>query len=117
MKSIFKKSDAKKISENKAAIFFEYTLPFKNASLGVSVINGNYPETGYEVDEQVEGNWYVEEGAGTVWIENESFRIEKGDVVNVPPRARFRIRGENLKLIVSSSPPWFPEQHKHVKVL
>lgn len=56
MKNVAKKHDANKISENKSTSFFEYPLPFKNASLGVSVINGNYPETGYEVDEQVEGN-------------------------------------------------------------
>jgi mannose-6-phosphate isomerase-like protein (cupin superfamily) len=77
-------------------------------------INGRYPEEGFDVDEKIEGCWYVERGTGTIWIGSEEHAIEPGDVMYVPINEKFAIHGDNLRLVVASIPIWYPEQHKHV---
>ncbi len=114
MKYVCKKSEARAVSEP-SSVFYEYHLPAKTVSIGVSEINGRYPETGFEIDEQVEGCWYVEQGTGAVWIQEVLYPLELGDVVSVPQGEKFYIEGNNLRLIVASSPLWSPEQHKHVE--
>lgn len=94
--------------------FHEYRFPFTNASLGVSEIDGRYPETGYDVDEAIEQSWYVESGTASVRIDDQEYRIEHGDMVHIPPGRKYWIKGDGLRLIVASSPEWFESQHKHV---
>lgn len=113
MKYVAKKEETNPIQEP-ASVFYEYKLPATRVCIGVSEINGRYPETGYEVDEKVEGCWYVEQGTGVIWIGGNEYNIEPGDVILVPANDKFYIRGERLRLIVSSSPLWYPEQHKHI---
>lgn len=112
---VIKKSDVVTTQENGVSRFHEYQFPFKNASLGVSEINGRYPQTGYDVDEEIEQSWYVEEGAGIMWVNGQEYTIEKGDMVHIPEGEKYWIKGENLRLVVCSSKPWFPEQHKHIE--
>ena len=114
MKYIIKKSEAISTQENEISRFYEYQFPFKKASLGVSEINGRYPESGYDVDEKVEQIWYVESGIATVWIDGLEYNVEKGDMIYVPEGQKYWINGNNLKLIVASGSPWFYEQHKHI---
>ena len=115
MKFVIKQSEAKEFSENGVSTFFEYPFSFQNASLGVSEINGRYPQTGYDMDEEVEGIWYVEKGIGTIWIGGIEYSVEQGDIIHVPKGEKFWIEGNNLRLIVASSPLWHPEQHKHIE--
>lgn len=113
MKYVLKKSEANPIQEP-SSVFYEYKLSAKNVCIGVSEINGRYPETGYEMDEKVEGCWYVESGRGAVWIAGQEYAVEPGDVISVPAGEKFYIQGESLRLVVASSPLWYPEQHKHI---
>jgi mannose-6-phosphate isomerase-like protein (cupin superfamily) len=114
MKYVAKKSEARPVQEA-SSVFYEYTLPAEKVCIGVSVISGRYPETGFEVDEQVEGCWYVESGSGVIGIGGREYALEPGDVVSVPMNEKFYIQGTNLRLIVASSPPWTREQHKHIE--
>ena len=114
MSHLIKKNTVVTSQENGISRFFEYAFPFQNASLGVSEINGRYPESGYDVDEEVEASWYVTSGKGTIWIAGERCEVEKGDMVHLMPGEKFWIDGHNLCLVVSSSPVWTPEQHKHL---
>lgn len=114
MKYIIKQSEADAILENGISTFYEYQFPFKNASLGLSEINGRYPQTGYDIDEKVEASWYVESGTGILWVGGNENKIEKGDMIYVPAGEKFWINGKSLKLVVCSSPRWTPEQHKHI---
>lgn len=54
MKCVIKKSEVITSQENGVSRFHEYQFDFKNASLGVSEINGRYPQQGYDIDEKVE---------------------------------------------------------------
>lgn len=115
MKYVIKKSEVVTSQENGISRFHEYQFAFKNASLGVSEINGRYPGKGYDVDEAVEAIWYVEEGEANIWIGGEVYHVEKGDMVYVPMNEKYWIEGKNLRLVVASSPTWYPEQHKHLE--
>lgn len=115
MKLLVKKLDSKKIQEHEVATFFEYELPFEKFSVGVSVVNGRYPNQGFDVDEQIDQVWYVESGRGKVWIAGRELQVSNGDMVLIPKGEKYWIEGEALRLVVSSSPPWFAKQHKHIK--
>lgn len=114
MGHLIKKNNAVTSQENGISRFYEYEFPFQNASLGVSEINGRYPENGCDVDEEVEASWYVVSGKGTIWIVGETCEVEAGDMVHLMPGEEFWIEGHKLSLIVSSSPVWSPQQHKHL---
>jgi len=114
MKYVIKQSEIVTSQENGISRFHEYQFPFKNASLGISEINGRYPEAGFDVDEEVEASWYVEEGKATIWIGGQEHTVEKGDMIYVPQGEKYWINGQDLRLVVCSSQPWFPEQHKHL---
>lgn len=114
MTYVFKKSEVSGVQEGSNSTFYEYKLPGKNICIGVSEINGRYPETGFDVDEKIEGCWYVEKGKGVIWIAGKEYEVGEGDAISVPINEKFYIVGENLRLIVASSPIWYPEQHKHV---
>lgn len=116
MQYVIKKSQVVTTQDVGTSRFHEYHFQFKNASLGVSEINGRYPESGYDVDEQVEQSWYVESGGGSVWAGDQEWPIEQGDMVHLPPGEKYWIRGDRLRLVVASSPEWFEAQHKHVAV-
>lgn len=115
MQYLIKQSEVVTTQENGVSRFHEYRFPFQNASLGISEINGRYPENGFDVDQEVEQSWYVEDGKGTVWIDGKEYQMNKGDMIYIPEGQKYWIQGENLRLVVCSSKPWFPEQHKHIE--
>jgi mannose-6-phosphate isomerase-like protein (cupin superfamily) len=115
MKLLVKKSESTQIKELSVSQFHEYDLPFNHVAVGVSEIHGRYPEQGYEVDKEVEQVWYIEKGRGTIWLTNTEYSLEAGDMMLVPKGEKYWIEGNNLKLIVSSSPPWFSAQHAHIE--
>ena len=113
MKLFASKTSAKKISENSASVFHEYDLPFNKLSTGVSEINGRYPETGFDVDTEVEAVWYIVSGTGSIFVAGELYELTAGDMVMIPAGEKYWIEGKQLQLVVSSSPPWTPQQHQH----
>jgi mannose-6-phosphate isomerase-like protein (cupin superfamily) len=114
MSEIIKKSDTKKVGEHSVSVFTEYPANFKNLSVGVSLINGKYPSEGFDVDTEIEQVWYVESGSGQIYLNNEVTNIVEGDMIVLSPGDKYWIQGDALKLVVSSSPPWFAQQHKHI---
>ena len=114
MKYIVKRAEAKAIPEGDGSVFYEYKFDVKQVCIGVSEINGRYPESGFEVDEKVEGCWYVESGTGMIGIAEQEYAVEAGDAICVPVNEKFYIQGDKLRLVVASSPPWYVEQHKHI---
>lgn len=58
--------------------------------------------------------FYIIEGSGVWFIEDEEFPVEATDVVIVPPGKRFYYKG-NLKQVCITAPAWEPEGEKHVR--
>ena len=58
--------------------------------------------------------FYIIEGSGTWYIEDEPYDVAAGDVIIVPPNKRFYYKGK-LKQICITSPAWEPEYEHHVR--
>ena len=58
--------------------------------------------------------FYIIEGSGTWYIEDNPEQVKTGDVVIVPPNKRFYYKG-CLKQICITSPSWEPEFEHHVR--
>ena len=58
--------------------------------------------------------FYIIEGNGTWYIEDEAKEVNTGDVVIIPPGKRFYYKG-NLKQICITSPSWEAEFEHHVR--
>jgi mannose-6-phosphate isomerase-like protein (cupin superfamily) len=58
--------------------------------------------------------FYIVEGVGTWFIEDEPKQVSAGDVIIIPPRKRFYYKG-NLKQVCITSPAWEPEFEHHVR--
>lgn len=113
-KYVIKKSEAILIQENPYSSFLEYHLPFKSVSMGISKIHGRYPTTGFDIDLAVEQVWFAKSGVGEINISGDIVEVGEGDMILIPKGIKYQILGNKLELVVSSSPAWYPEQHKHV---
>jgi len=58
--------------------------------------------------------FYVIEGCGTWFIEDQPYNVEAGDVVIIPPNHRFYYRG-TLKQICITSPAWEEAYEYHIR--
>ncbi|MEK7628582.1 MAG: cupin domain-containing protein [Patescibacteria group bacterium] len=114
MKYLIRKNEVVTSGEHGVSKFSEYNLPFNHFSTGVSEIHGRYPTTGFDVDTEIEAAWFVVAGTGTIFVGDREHLVAEGDMVFVPPNEKFWIAGNHLKLVVTSSPPWNAEQHKHI---
>lgn len=95
-----------------ASSFYDYRSSLPKLSTGVSLINGRYPKDGSAVDQKVDATYYVESGTGWIYLNGMARNLSKWDLVTVPKGTNFWIRGTNLRLVVSSSPTWYPGQHQ-----
>jgi mannose-6-phosphate isomerase-like protein (cupin superfamily) len=58
--------------------------------------------------------FYIIEGSGTWYIEDEPFIVESGDVLIIPPGRRFYYKG-SLKQVCITAPAWEAESEHHVR--
>ena len=58
--------------------------------------------------------FYIIEGSGTWYIEDEPYDVSAGDIVIVPPNKRFYYKGV-LRQVCITSPAWEAEYEHHVR--
>ena len=58
--------------------------------------------------------FYIIEGRGTWYIEDEAYEVSAEDVVIVPPNKRFYYKGK-LKQVCITAPAWEEEFEHHVR--
>jgi mannose-6-phosphate isomerase-like protein (cupin superfamily) len=58
--------------------------------------------------------FYIIEGSGTWFIEDNRYKVEAGDVVIIPPGKRFYYKGI-LKQVCITAPAWEEEFEHHVR--
>jgi mannose-6-phosphate isomerase-like protein (cupin superfamily) len=85
----------------------------KNINSAVIELNGRYPETGFALNTVCEEVLYVIEGSGQLVGSQTKIIIETGDMLRIKPNEKYYFDG-NLKLLISSSPAWYPEQYQNV---
>jgi mannose-6-phosphate isomerase-like protein (cupin superfamily) len=76
-------------------------------------LEGRYPAKGLAMNEVCKELVYVVEGEAMLTCNDQVTTLEKGDMALIKPGDRYFFEG-HLKLLISSSPAWYLEQHKNV---
>ena len=107
---LIKKEDRVQIQISLDSYVWEY--PLNNKELGVcsSKITGRFPERGIVVNKECDEIYCVISGRGKVFIEDEKFALEEGDVLWIKAGKKYYVEGNELVLIVVNSPEWYVEQ-------
>jgi mannose-6-phosphate isomerase-like protein (cupin superfamily) len=93
----------------------EYNFKRKNLDLAVATINGRYPEGHTKVvNTTCDMIYYVISGNGMVHHETGDFLIHVGDSVFLKKNKWYWVEGENLKVVIASTPAWFVGQYKEI---
>lgn len=112
---LIKKSQAikKQISEN--GFVYEYQDANKNLGLAVSELNGRVPDEGTMKNKVCLEAYYVMSGSAKVFMNNEVFELSEGDIFYIEPNQEFYVEASNLKLVIPTSPAFYPEQWENIK--
>lgn len=84
----------------------------------ISEVEGYHPaETGRKkiVNENSQKAYYVLEGRGKIFVGEEVFDVEEGELVNVPEKKLHALEGD-LKVLIVTSPPFNPEDEELVNI-
>lgn len=106
--------EAKKFNNSPACSVFEYTLGDSAIDMARAEIHGRYPEKGWAMNEACKEVAYVLEGSGRVNVDGWEVVLTVGDVVLIEPMEKFYWDGK-MKLALSCSPAWRPEQYKMIE--
>lgn len=84
----------------------------KNINSAVVELNGRYPESGFALNTVCEEIVYVIEGHGQLVNPQARIVMSTGDMLRIKPNENYYFDG-NLKLLIATSPAWYPEQYKN----
>ena len=91
-------------------------LPIETPSLNMATaeISGRYPESGHAINHKVSEMVYIQEGSGSITVNDQLTAFKNGDVVLVEPGDKFFWNGK-FKGIISCSPAFTIEQHEVIE--
>ena len=92
----------------------EYSFNDKDIDLGIAIITGRYPETGYCLNLVSKELVYILEGTGELCFEDKTIPFNKDDAILIEPNEKYYWNTDYCKVSMSCSPAWDPEQHKLV---
>jgi len=111
---LIKKEDRvqKQISQDS----FVWEYPFNNEKLGVCIskITGRFPDRGRAINNKCDEMYYVVSGTGKAIIEDKEFQLGYEDVLQIKAGNKYFIEGQELVIVVATSPEWQPEQAEMV---
>lgn len=106
---LVKKRDAE-VFQKPTAIVLEYGGT-PNLDLAVVEIKDRYPEKGWARNTKVEMTYFVIEGKGKFYLEDEVFSLDIGDLVMIEKGKWYRVEGK-MEVVMVSSPAWSPGQYE-----
>ena len=112
---IIKKEERKEKQIAKNSFVWEYPLHNKNLGVALAKINGRFPDIGRTINRACQEIYYVIGGSGKIFIEDEEFELNEGDVFLIDPGKKYYVVGKKLVLLCPTSPEWFPEQQEIIK--
>jgi mannose-6-phosphate isomerase-like protein (cupin superfamily) len=92
----------------------EYTLNDPEINCATIEVNGRYPETGYVSNQECKELAFIQNGNGTLTLKGETVALNPGDCLLLEPGEEYFWEGQ-LKMVVTCTPAWHPEQHVHIK--
>jgi mannose-6-phosphate isomerase-like protein (cupin superfamily) len=110
------KSDSSvRFQNSSACTAFEYEFNDENdINNAVIELSGRYPEAGFAVNLICKEIIYIIEGEGYVYTTDDARYLEAGDMIRLNSKERYYFDGK-MKLLISSTPAWRPEQYQNVK--
>ncbi|HET9721538.1 MAG TPA: cupin domain-containing protein [Candidatus Saccharimonadales bacterium] len=112
------KSAAKKFQNGPTASGWEWPVGDKDIDIAEATVNGDYPESGFVVNEECKELLYIISGEGTFVTKNNSVKLQPGDQVLIDKGELFRYENATeLVLLAACAPAWRPEQHKEIPKL
>lgn len=96
---------------------FVYEYPDANKDLGIAVseLHGRIPEEGRMKNTVCHEAYYVLSGSARVFMGDQVFEISEGDVFQIEPQQEFYVEAQDLKLVIPTTPAFYPEQWENVK--
>lgn len=90
---------------------FEYSFGDNDIDLGIAIITGRYPESGYCKNIVSKELIYVLEGTGTLCFENENIKFSDGDSILIDSNEKYYWDTSYCKISMTCTPAWTEEQH------
>ncbi len=111
---IIKNNQANEKTNSKSCVVREY--PFKSKLLGIAtaLINGRYPDKGKAINYECEETYYVISGKAKLYHQDGEHILEKGDAFFFEKGKWYWLEANDLEVVVSTSPAWFPEQNENI---
>ena len=112
---LIKKSERVKKQISKDGCVYEYRDANNNLGMAVSELNGRVPDEGKMKNNAVHEVYYVLSLAAKVFVNDSVFEISEGDVLHIDAGQEYYVEADNLKLVIPTSPAFYPEQWENVK--
>ena len=90
--------------------------PMGDAPIGISFQehDGRVPEKGWGINSICFEAYYVIAGSAQVFIDDENYTVEEGDVVILKPGNKSYLVAHHLKLLTITMPNWYQDQYQEV---
>ena len=110
---IIRKEESRRFEHGTACTVHEYATKEPSLNIARIELHGRFPATGTMRNTKVKEIVYVEQGEGTVTINNVAYPIQKGDVILYVENEEVFWDGK-LILITACTPAWTPNQHEMI---
>jgi len=78
----------------------------------VAEINGRYPQDGWAKNTVSTEQVFVISGSGSIVTKNVTKTLGQEDTLLIEPNEPYFIEGDNLRIFISCSPAWSPDQYE-----
>ncbi len=112
---LIKEENSRKEENSPFCTVWEYDFSNKDLWLAIAHINGRYPTTGKAIDHECEDMYYVISGEWVIHDETGDYEVKPWDCFLFNKGKRYRVEGNNLKVVLPSTPAWFLSQHEFIK--
>ena len=93
---------------------FEYNIEDKDINYCIIDIFGRFPKEKIAVNNVCKAMAHILDGEGILWVEGKTQSLKKDDVVVIMPGEKYYWNGK-MKIGLSCTPAWYPEQHERVE--
>lgn len=111
---VVKLNNAVRHQNSETCTAFEYEVSGeKDINGAVIELDGRYPESGLAVNDISKELAYTVDGSGTLTCGETTTELSSGDLTLIQPGEAYYFTGK-LRMFISSSPAWYPEQHRNI---
>ncbi|MDN5274353.1 MAG: hypothetical protein JWP06_254 [Candidatus Saccharibacteria bacterium] len=111
---VVKSNETVRYQNSESCVVIEYEMhDEKDINGAVIELTGRYPESGFVTNDVSKELVYVINGTGKLVCSNTETTLQARDMILIQPGEIYYFEGK-LSMLISSSPAWYPEQHRNV---